>query len=174
MSSSHPSARPHWTPAGTLLLGIADDALPLPEPSLRLDGIEFTRKRELHATIVGHALGSRLRRANAGDAGMRAAVDAAIAARDWRWRRCREWALLERHEGDRCRHSVIERIDLPAMADFHRRIGELLGDVLQVPPAHVTLYTAGGPKGIGVPDEATLARLRVRTLDAAELQGVVR
>ena len=163
---------PHWTRAGTLLLAIAPAALPLPVAVLRLDGIEFRRKHELHATIVGNALGARVRRAMA-DRAVRHAIAEAIASLDWWWRRCREWTLIEKREGARCRHSLIERIELPAMAAFHVRLGERLGEALPVPPPHVTLYTAGGTRGIGIPDDATLARRRVRTVDAAELRDVV-
>jgi hypothetical protein len=37
----------------------------------------------------------------------------------------------------------------------------------------VTLYTAGGARGIGIADEATLAQLRVRMVDATELCDAV-
>ena len=80
---------PHWTRAGTLLLAIAPVALPLPVAVVRLDGIEFRRKHELHATIVGNALGARARRAMA-DGAMRRAIGEAIDSLDWRWWRCRE------------------------------------------------------------------------------------
>jgi len=159
---------PRWTRAGTLLLRVAPAALPLPVAVMRLDGIEFRRKRELHATIAGTALGARVRREMA-DAAVRRAIAEAIDSLDWRWRRCREWMLLEKREGARYRHSLIERIELPAMTAFHRCLGEILGAALPAPPPHVTLYTAGGARGIGIADEATLAKLRVRAVDAAEL-----
>jgi len=162
---------PRWTRAGTLLLAIAPAALPLPAAVVRLDGIEFRRKQELHATIVGNALGARVRRAMA-DGAVRRAIGEAIDSLDWRWRRCREWVLLEKREGAGCRHSLIERIELPAMTAFHRRLGERLGEALPTPPPHVTLYTAGGARGIGIADEATLAQLRVRMVDATELGDV--
>lgn len=165
-------AIPHWTRSGTLLLAIAPAALPLPLAVVRLDGIEFRRKRELHATIVGSALGACVRQAMT-DRAVRRAIGDAIAALDWQWRRRREWTLIATREGARCRHSLIERIELPAMAAFHRCLGEKLGEALPTPPPHVTLYTAGGARGIGICDEATLGRLRVRAVDAAELGDAV-
>src|SRR3546814_3240457 len=39
-------------------------------------------------------------------------------------------------------HSLVELVDLPAMAPFQRALGRLLGRQLPVPPPHVTLYTA--------------------------------
>ena len=176
MPASHAalaSTRPHWTPAGTLLLPIAPQALPLPAPALELDGIALRRKRELHATIVGNALGARMRKARGEDPAVGAAVDAAIANLAWTWQRCRHWTLLEKRGEAPCRHALVERIELPAMAAFHRRLGDALRERLPVPPPHVTLYTAPDGKGIGIPDTATLARLRLRDVDAAELAGVL-
>jgi hypothetical protein len=164
---------PHWTHAGTLLLPVAPEALPLPAPVLHLDGIELARKRELHVTIVGSALAARLRAAPDHADASRAAIDDTIARLDWRWRRCRAWTLLCNREGGQRRHALVEHVALPAMAEFHRRLGESLGRQLPVPPAHVTLYTAGGGNGIGLPDAATLARLRVRDVDPAELDDAL-
>jgi hypothetical protein len=168
-----PGARPHWTTAGTLLLAIAPQAWPLPAPALQLDGIELQRKRELHATIVGSALAARVRQAVAADASIRAVIDTAIGTLAWNWRRRHAWTLIAKREGAGRRHALIERIELPAMAAFHRQLGDALGEVLPVPPPHVTLYASAGGRGIGVPDPATLARLRVRDVDAAELAGVL-
>lgn len=171
--STSAAARPHWTATGTLLLAIAPQALPLPAPTLRLDGIDMQRKRELHATIVGTALSAKLRRGFAVDDALRTVVDDAIAHLAWHWQRCHAWTLIEKCEDARCRRSLIEHIALPAMAEFHRILGEALGERLPVPPAHVTLYTSAGDKGIGLPDPQSLARLRVRDIDAATLAGVL-
>lgn len=160
---------PEWTKRGTLLLPVDAAAwAPLP-PVLVLDGIRFAAKRELHLTLIGRALGAELQAACARDHGFAAAVADAVAAADWSFRRTgRYLRLLRRGEGRR-RHSIIERIELPAMAPFHARLGRLLGRALPVPPPHVTLYTAGDPRGIGVPDEASLARCAARPVDADEL-----
>jgi hypothetical protein len=168
------AAKPRWTAARTLLLPIPAQAWPSLPAELRLDGFELRRKRELHATIVGHALGARVRDRMSADARVRGAVDEAIAGLDWQWHRCRSWALLEKREGARSRQALVEHLRMPAMAAFHRRLGTLLDEALPVPPPHVTLYTGGGSKGIGLPDEATLERLCLRVVDAAELPDAIR
>jgi len=85
-------------------------------------------------------------------------------AQDWSFRRSGEYLLLRKREPARGRsrtvHSVIERLEMPAMAGFHRALGERLGLELPVPPPHVTLYVAGTGQGIGVPDEAAFRALR--------------
>lgn len=155
---------PAWTDAGTLLLPVPPATWPPPAAPLRLDGIAFVPKRELHVTLVGRALGAAVR-----DAGLRAMALSACAGLDWRFVRLHAWLRLEKRAGGRRRHSIIELVDLPAMAALHARLGAALGRALPVPPTHVTLYTAGDERGIGVPDAAMLARCTVRPVDAAEL-----
>ena len=166
---SAPRASPGWTAAGTLLLPIAAQAWPPPARGLRLDGIDFAAKTELHATVVGRALGARLKTAMAGDAALAVAIEATRATLDWSWSRGHAWWLLEKRSDATCKASIVEGIALPAMAAFHARLGALLGCTLPVPPPHVTLYTAGDADGIGVPDEATWRRCVVRELAATEL-----
>lgn len=160
---------PEWTTQGTLLLPVDMSAWPPLAPALVLDGIAFAAKRELHVTLAGRALGAELRAACARDAGVAATVAAACAAADWSFVRRGEYLRLLKRAGGRRRHSLIERVDLPAMGVLHARLGLLLGRELPVPPPHVTLYTAGDAQGIGLPDPASLARCTVRRVDAAEL-----
>ena len=159
-----PGSAPGWTAAGTLLLPIAATAWPLPATPLSLDGIAFIPKRELHVTVVGRALGAELH-----EAGLRDAVVSACTPLDWRFVRCGHWLRLQARAGGRRRHSIIERIELPALGILYATLGALLGRQPPVPPAHVTLYTAGDEQGIGVPDAAALARRTVRRIDAGEL-----
>lgn len=158
-------AIPDWTDAGTLLLPVEPVDWPPPAHGLELDGIHFAPKHELHVTIIGNGLGRELRARSGGRGG---AIHDAIAARCWDFRRTHRTLLLRKpfvaDARARVAHSVIERIELPAMAPFHRDLGRLLGRQLPVPPPHVTLYTAGRAKGIGVPSEACLRALAVREL----------
>lgn len=169
-AASGNTATPRWTPAGTLLLAIDPACWRAPRRGLHLDGVDFAPKAELHATIVGRALGARLRAATAADPALEARVDALRTALDWSWTRCSEWWLLRKAEGGATKAAIVERIALPAMADFHAGLGALLAHTLPVPPPHVTLYTAGEPEGIGVPDAGTWERHVVRQVGAGELQ----
>lgn len=163
---------PAWTPAGTLLLPIAADTWPPPACRVVLDGIDFAPKRELHVTLVGRALGQALRTAIAEGRFAPAVVRAAVEALDWRFERTGQlWRLEDtaRRGTKPPRGSIIETVEMPAMAAFHARLGGMLGRRLPVPPAHVTLYTSGDDAGIGVPDDAALRRLAVRAVSAREL-----
>ena len=155
---------PAWTDAGTLLLPVPATTWPPPSMPLRLDGIAFVPKRELHVTLVGRALGAEL-----GESGLREAVASASAALDWRFSRGGRWLRLHKRAEGRRRDAIIELIELPAMAALYARLAAMLGRAPPVPPAHVTLYTGGDDQGIGLPDAATLARCTVRRVDADEL-----
>lgn len=144
----------------SLVLPVAPDCWAPPRHGVEIDGIAFTPKPELHVTVIGNRLGRELREVFAGP-WLRAAVTAALDAQDWRFTHSgRHWLLRKPFVEDGQRnvaHSIIERIELPAMAQFHRELERLLGRQLPVPPPHVTLYVAGRAQGIGV---SSVSRLR--------------
>ena len=154
---------------GTLLLAIAPETWCPPPHGVRVDGIDFAAKSELHVTVVGRSLGQELHEAMAGGSVPGPAIEAAIALLDWSWTRRREWWLLRKRDGAVAKAAIVETVALPAMRPFHARLGGLLGRTLPVPPPHVTLYVAGDAEGIGVPDEAAWRRYVVRGLAAHEL-----
>ena len=152
---------PGWTPQHTLLLPVRPDAWPPPEAPVTLRDITLHPKRELHVTLVGRQLGRELLAAAAAGRIDVDAVRRAFESHDWRWTRTGRLSLLEAppsRRGGPHRHSLIEHVELPAMARFHAALGGLLGRPLPVPPPHVTLYVSGTRRGIGLPDPATLAR----------------
>ena len=159
-------SRPGWPDFS----GRGSLVLPLPRASfeslpgrLDIDGLQLEAKREFHVTLCDRALAARLHEPRAGGA-VAARLPPLFAALDWQWRASGErWLLLEaKPEG--VAHSVIELIDMPAFAQFRAQVGALLGEALPATPAHVTLYVAGDPVGIGIPSAAAFERLRLRRL----------
>ena len=153
-----PSAWPGWGAAGTLVIAIDPRAWPPPSRPVERDGRAFAPKHELHVTVVGKVLGASLLAAIAAGDLDEAALRRGFAAQRWRLRRS-GWRVHLRK--DAAVDAIIEPVALPAMARFHAWLGRALGRSLPVPPPHVTLYVRGEAEGIGVPDAATLARLRV-------------
>lgn len=162
------SAWPGWSPRKTLLLPISPREWAPPRGTLELDGVRLQAKRELHMTLIGAALAQELRE---GGWVRTHAIRDAFAAQDWNFARTGIINFLRKPAGggERQAYSLIERIELPAMAEFHRALGKLLRSRLPVPPPHVTLYTAGKRSGIGLADSATLQRYRVRTISEQAL-----
>lgn len=176
MAPDHAPRWPGWTPQKTLLLPIDPVAWPPPASGVRVDAQNFAPKAELHVTLVGRRLGQLLL-ASPGERRYRTLVARTAFERlDWSWRRTQRLLWLEKHgaEGgpDDRMHAIVELIDLPAMADFHRQLGSVLGRELPVPPPHVTLYTAGKSRGIGIPTAAALREYTVRAVTPAEFKAV--
>jgi hypothetical protein len=150
----------------TRVLPIDPAAWPPPAAPLVLDALAFEPKPELHLTLVGRALGRELQAVFGARA--RALVEATFGARDWRFARTGRRLLLRKAFVDdgaaRVAHSIVELVELPAMASFHRELGRALGRQLPVPPPHVTLYTAGRAQGIGVSSPARLRAFTLREL----------
>lgn len=163
MGSQHHVAWPGWTPQKTLVLPISPKQWSPPVETLKVDGLTFLPARELHVTLVGRWLGPALQ----SEPGRRQAVREAFMRLDWGFTRTGELLRLEKHElpggggHGRTISSIIERIEMPAMAEFYNELALLLGRGLAIPPPHVTLYTTGRSQGIAVPDVATLQRLTV-------------
>jgi len=146
---------------------------PRPADGVRLDGLTFDPRPELHVTLVGSALGRELQATFGGSTV--ALVDVARNTLDWRFERSGRHLLLRKPVAGQGRgavvHSIVELVDLPAMACFHRRLGRLLGRQLPVPPPHVTLYTAGRAQGIGISSPTRLRAFVVRAVAGKEVAG---
>ncbi len=159
--------------AAGMVLPLPPDRWPPPAGGIRLDGLAFDPKPELHVTLVGSALGHELQVTFGGSAIAR--VREARNALDWRFERSGRLVLLRKPLAGCSKgsvaHSIIELVHLPAMAPFHRALGRLLGRQLPVPPAHVTLYTAGDARGIGASSPARLRAFTVRVVATKEITG---
>jgi hypothetical protein len=154
---------PGWAAADTLLLPVDPAAWSPPAMPIEHAGLAFAPKHELHVTVVGKALGARLRHAITTGHLDEADVRAAFETQPWRARRS-GWRVHLRKPGEdgaAPKESIVELLAMPAMARFHSALARLLDQAAQVPPPHVTLYVRGDSEGIGVPDAETLARLRV-------------
>jgi hypothetical protein len=157
-------AWPGWSPTGTLVLAVDPARWAPPAAPFVIDDVVFAAKHELHVTVVGRALGAEVLAAIAEGRIATGALRDAFAAQRWRLRRSGRRLRLRKLPpaggAGTVIESVIEPVALPAMARFHAWLGNALGRDLPVPPPHVTLYVRGDPEGIGVPDEASLARYR--------------
>ena len=160
-----------FTPS--LILPVARADWPPPTVPVTLDGITLQPKPELHVTLVGTSLGEELLRSVARPL-LHDTVSRTLATHGIHPMRTRTWNLLRKpfdEDGRRgVAHSLIEHVHLPAMAPLHAALGRLLGRQLPVPPPHVTLYTAGDHRGIGVSSPGRLRALSVRRVDPSELQ----
>ena len=164
------TAWPGWTAEDTLILPLEDTP---PTQAVVIDGRRYEPKGELHVTLVGSTLGRELR--DTLGSRLDAATRPAFEALDWSVARSGRGAVLAATGaldagGRGAVGSVVEFVDVPALAHFRRWLGELLGRQLPVPPAHVTLYTAGRARGIGIPTPAALRRMQRARIELAALR----
>lgn len=150
------SAWPGWSNENTLVLPVDE---PPPDSALDVGGRRFDPRKSLHITLVGRALGAELRQ-SLGER-LEIATRPAFEALDWTHERSGRRLVIEREDttDDGSRGtvaSVVELVELPALAYYYRWLGELLGRELPVPPPHITLYTHGKAKGIGIPTRQSL------------------
>src|SRR5690606_2394763 len=158
-SMTHPSttlAWPGFRPDGGLLLPLPEDQFltGLP-PSLTWQGPTLECKDECHVTVLNRICGNAAREA-LGDARVRRLFE----DQEWILHRTGNARLL-RKPGKPDAFSLIEDVHLPSLNRFRQALSLAMRADLPPAPPHVTLYTARKPEGIGVPDQATLARLEV-------------
>ena len=152
-------AWPGFRPDGGLLLPLPEDQFltGLP-PSLAWQGPTLARKDECHVTVLNRACGNAARQA-LGEARVRRLLE------DQQWIPHRTGnARLLRKPGRPDAFSLIEDVHLPSLNRFREALSLAMRVDLPAAPPHVTLYTARKPEGIGVPDQATLARLEIARL----------
>lgn len=162
---------PGFTGKDTVVIPVDPRDWPPPVTGVRLDGLWFAPKRELHVTVLGTVLGAQVRQALAANRIRIADLADAFRGLAWTCRRtgpCVRLAKTASRAQDDVRAApgaLIELVDLPAMADFHRALALMLGTMPRIPPPHVTLYTLGEDNGIGLPDATTLVALAVPLFD---------
>lgn len=156
-----------------------DDALVLPlDPArflppgsplrLRLDGHVLERKHEVHLTLLGRDAG-RAMRGRLGEERIRGLFE----SMEWAPQGTARYALLHKAkpqwEGTLQAWSVIEHVQSPAFAAFRHELAQASGLALDCGVPHATLYVAGDPYGIGLPDLAAYRSCFVREVAASEL-----
>lgn len=156
---------PGFSPGGALVLPLPRAAFADIAAPCVLDGTPFVPKAEFHATLLDSALGLAVQAAQRAAPARADAAAQAFAAQRWTWRRTGErWLLRAATEGGGTRESIVELLELPALAAFRQDLAARTGLAIPATPAHVTLYTAGDPRGIGLPSDAAFAQRRVRRL----------
>ena len=162
MSAWHPPW-PGFNARGSLLLPLPPEPFVELAPALEFEGVHYARKREFHVTVLDRDTGTRLRTRELASA-VRPTLRELFEGEDWSWRPGgKRWLLREDKDGVRV-HSIIELVDLPALARFRHNAGWAQGERLPPVPAHVTLYTAGNDIGIGLSSNEQFRKLRVLQL----------
>jgi hypothetical protein len=128
-------------------------------------GIRYRAKTELHITLL-----SRVQIEALAEAGLDAReLDRWLARFRFRFRWTRRLWLIERGSEAGKERSIVQLIRQPDQSRLRRALKRASGVNLGEPVPHVTLYTAGCPEGIGIPNREAFRRLRTAALSLAAL-----
>ncbi|HEV7573099.1 MAG TPA: hypothetical protein VGQ21_16485 [Thermoanaerobaculia bacterium] len=124
------------------------DHPPIPDV-IRFAGADWRAKREFHITLVG-ATTMHLLTPDPDDVTKRAArrLTFRITLRDEFW-----------HVREEKTRTIVRMCDVAGAEEFFAALERDLQTVIERPPYHVTLYTIGTLRGIGVATRAELERL---------------
>lgn len=116
---------------------------PLDLPStVELSGSHWLAKKELHVTLLGRDAMESIGRGSRGPVVVRDAakgMELEVRLTDELW-------LLEEPPAS----TIIARAEVPDAAELFAKISDASGAKLEEPPYHVTLFTRGTSRGIGV------------------------
>jgi hypothetical protein len=121
---------------------------PIPDV-IRFAGADWRAKREFHVTLAGTTT-MRALTADADEVIKRAARRLAftIRLREELW-----------HVRENDTRAIIRMCDVEGAEEFFTRLEGEMETAIERPPYHVTLYTIGTLRGIGLPTHAELTRL---------------
>ena len=151
---------------GSVLLPLPWSFVPPLAERLDLPEALLERKDELHLTLLSRTEAERTA-ATTTEAEWRGY----FGRHDWTMRLTVRWALLRDVEDGRDVHTVVAEIECGALNAFRAQLGYAAAVVLEPTLPHVTLWTAGTAKGIGLSSFADVAAKTVRALDGAEREA---
>lgn len=134
---------------------------------IEFDGRAFRAKSGFHVTLLGREILTRAGLIDFPDleSAIRSAARGVKFSVDFR---DEYWLISEKQAG-----TIIRMCDVNGADEFYRNFEGQTGQVIERPPYHVTLYTSGTAKGIGVTTAGDLERLG-RRLSADDVHVFMR
>ncbi|MBB1060734.1 hypothetical protein [Marilutibacter spongiae] len=162
-------ARPRWpgrSARGSVVLALADEVFAGLPSDCVLPECRMVRKREFHLTLLSS------QEAAAVECGLPVQAWATrFEVLDWSLRLTGEAWLLHESTQDGEAWALAACAACPALEAFRDSIARASGVPLPRAPAHVTLFTTPGSRGIGLPSRAVFRALRVRPVLQAPSAG---
>lgn len=153
-----------------IILPVEEAAMAHLPHRVTLEGRTYERKREFHATLLGKTLIERL---GLDHSQVRDLAQEA-QAHQWTIELGNAYVRLVRQRRDDDertdrRQSIVQMADIANASGFFDRVSVIADQAVEVPPAHVTLYTFGNPRGIGVYTRQELGELLPKDLALEDL-----
>ncbi|GAB3331542.1 hypothetical protein [Marilutibacter aestuarii] len=157
--------RPRWpgrSARGSVVLPLADEAFAGLPSLCVLPECRMARKLEFHLTLLSS------QEAAAVECGLPVQAWAArFQALHWSLRLTGEAWLLHESTAEAEAWSLVACATCPSLDAFRQAIALASGVPLPDAPAHVTLFTTPGSRGIGLPSREVFRALRVRPVPGA-------
>jgi hypothetical protein len=129
------------------------EGFPAIASTIALRGDRWKAKKEFHVTLIGSGREEELARGKAA-ASADEAIDTAVEGRRFTVRLREEaWRVSRGRE-----RTIIVLCEVEGAEEFFTRLEEVLGSSIERPPYHVTIYTVGSQKGIGLATRKELER----------------
>lgn len=147
--------------AGSLLLDVPLGLVHIPKWLSALSLAQgYKAKDEYHVTAIGLELAGLIQ-----DHGKAARVKSLIDSFTWTIEISNQYIELAKDDVSGVhRQSIIGMVDVSELTQFYGQLVNILDITIDLPPAHVTLYTKNYDRGIGLYNENDLLRFKVRDL----------
>lgn len=146
---------------GRVLLPLSPGDFGMYSPVVEIAGRTFSPKAEYHITLIGSDLAASIAALPEGRGRLIELLAEVSGWRPWRYRLLDEYVHVRKVEGELTNESIVVMAEVEQAAEFHDALEQLAASPLPRPPLHVTLYTCGDERGIGLP---TLESLKQRTV----------
>jgi hypothetical protein len=163
----HPQQASFDPAEGYLILELDMQSFYLHPEGVRFEGRYFEAKDEVHITILSRdaaeAVRQHLERSPQDEDQVQRLVDES----NWDYRKLDSfYHIQEEPEVE----TIVQMVEVPGAGTFFKQMGQLVGQELELPPTHVTLYMRGTEKGIGIPTQAEFERLAQKQIGLEELK----
>lgn len=141
-----------------LSIPVIPQQIKIPKEKIRLGDKDLLAKDEFHITVISSRLSSLIQEKLKNDASKRALFLNAIAETNW------DYELLEKFyhmvedkpidiDGMKTTQhleSIVQLLHLPQLEQFYKKLETIFQIGIEPRPAHLTLYTFGNQRGIGI------------------------
>jgi ribosomal protein S15P/S13E len=152
---------------GYLILELDMQSFYLHPEGVRYDGRHFEAKDEVHITILSRdaaeTVRQHLERYPQDEDQVRRMVDET----NWEYRKLDSFYHIQQAPDE---ETIVQMVEVPGLDTFFNQVGQLVGQELELPPTHVTLYMRGTEKGIGIPTQAEFEQLAQKQIRLEELK----
>jgi len=165
--------RPTIDEVGRILLPLPPGDFGAYSPVVEIAGRTFSAKAEYHITLVGSDLAATIAALPAGRSRLLGLLAEVGGWPPWRYRLLDEYVHVRKVEGELTNESIVVMAEVDQAAEFYDALDRLAAAPLPRPPLHVTLYTCGDARGIGLPTLEILKQRAVSRLPREALAVMV-